>query len=249
MTRTQRIAVQPLPPPAAPPADGLFESIVASLHRVIPDVIVGTFVLGEDTLARVPLESRTLLMAYRDSSVIVYAVPITDEGLWVWHRHGTYRSLLANYVLLRAQEHVAETLPPGLTLVDLPALTNQRFSMTEAGVLAGLGTRGWNNLLLHPEYGSWVQIHAFALNRRLPASPQLADDVCIHCNRCVEACPVRALEPDSFHPARCSSVVASPWLARSRALALTANSYIECRECINACPVGTLPEGLLSWKR
>jgi len=247
-TRTQRIAVESSPPPT-PQVEELYESILARLRSVIPDVVAGTFVLGEEALARVPLESRALLAPHRESSVVVYAVPITDEGLWVWHRHGTYRSLLANYVLLRAQEHVAQTLPPGLTLIDLGALTNQRFSMTEAGVLAGLGTRGWNNLLLHPEYGSWLQIHAFALNCRFTASPQLADEVCIHCNRCVEACPVRAVEPDSFHAPRCSTVVASPWLARSRAVALTANSYIECRECIDACPIGTRPEGLLSWKR
>lgn len=224
-------------------------AIAAALRVVIPNVVIGTFVFGDDILQRIPAASRSLLEPYLGTSAVVYAVPITDEGLWVWHRHGSYRSLLANYVLLRAQEHVASILPAHVELVDLPALTNQRFSMTEAGVLAGLGTRGWNNLLLHPEYGSWLQIHAFVVNLAFAPSAALTESVCIHCNLCIESCPVRAIEADSFHPARCSSVVASPWLAKSRAVALTSTSYVECRECIDACPIGTRPEGLFAWKR
>ena len=236
-------------PPSIPAADALLASIVESLREVIPDVVTGSFVLDDEVLALTPADSRPVIAPYRGRSVVVYAVPITDEGLWVWHRHGTFRSLLANYVLLRAQEHVSRNLPDGVELVDLPALTSQRWSMTEAGVRAGLGTRGWNNLLLHPEYGSWLQIHAFAVNRRFTPSIALDEAVCIECGRCVESCPVKAVEPDAFHPARCSSVVASPWLAKSRAVALTSTSYIECRECIDACPIGSRPEGLFAWKR
>jgi ferredoxin len=227
----------------------LLSVLTEAVQSVIPDAVVGSFSLTHDIVSRVPSAVRPTVAPYVGWSVFCFAVPITDEGLWVWHHHSEYRSLLANYVLLRAADHVADVLGPDVTTVDLPALTGQQLAMVEVGVLAGLGTRGWNNLLLHPLYGSLLQIHALLVGKPLPMAQVIDSDVCTHCSLCIEACPVNAIEADQFHPARCQAVVASPWKAKSRAVALTAATYVECRECIDACPISPPIERLFAWKR
>jgi len=227
----------------------VLESASAAISDVIPNAVIGSFRLTADISGRIPEGPREVLTRYVGWSVICFAVPINDEGLWVWHHHGDYRSLMANYVLERAAANVSRALGPDVATVDLPALTSQRLAMVEVGILAGLGTRGWNNMLLHPIYGSWLQIHALLVAADLPIALPVDTSVCIQCSLCIDACPVNALEPDAFHAVRCQAVVASPWKARSRAVALTASTYVECRECIDACPIGAAPERLMAWKR
>jgi len=219
-----------------------------ALEKVIPDVVWGSFGLNAQLLSRVPPEIVARLKEYVGWSVVAFAVPLTDDGLLVWHHHGDYRSLVANYVLERALLKVEQDLPES-QVVNLLALTDQKVSMTEIGQLAGLGTRGWNNLLVHPDYGPWLQIHALLVNCTLPYNGVLDDAVCTQCGQCIEACPVKALGNGTFNAYRCQSVVASPWKMKSKAVALTSRTYIECQACLAACPIGKKPEGLFEWKK
>ena len=79
----------------------LLSVLTAAVQTVIPNAVVGSFRLTREVVARVPATVQPRVSPYIGWSVFCYAVPITDEGLWVWHHHGDYRSLLANYVLLR----------------------------------------------------------------------------------------------------------------------------------------------------
>ncbi|MFJ9692458.1 4Fe-4S binding protein [Kitasatospora sp. NPDC101183] len=238
-----------MPPAPAGPTDAAI-TITTELVRAIPDAVHGSFVFTEEHLALVPEGTTETLRPYLGWSVFCYAVPITDEGLWVWHHHGEYRSLLANYVLLRAATAIRRELDrAGIATEDLPELTAQGVSMVEVGEYAGIGNRGWNNLLLHPDHGSWLQIHALLVDAPLAESPLLLSDVCVKCGNCLRSCPVDALEEDAFHRSRCQQVVAAPWDPRSRAEALTDKTYIECRMCIDDCPIGNPVERLLAWKR
>lgn len=227
-----------------------FDELTSQLQEVIPDAVTGSFLLTHGHWQRVPPSTSELLRPYIGWSVFVFAVPITDDGLWVWHRHGSRRSLMAQFILRQGAELLIQRVErSGANAFDLPALVSERLSMSEIGALAGIGTRGWNNLLLHPKYGSWLQIHAIILTAAIRESATIDSSVCIHCSKCIAACPVSALQPEEFNAARCAAVVASPWRPRSRALALTASTYIECRECISSCPIGQAPEGILQWKR
>jgi ferredoxin len=222
---------------------------VAAVRSVIPDAVVGWFNLTAAQVGEAPDGARPALEPLVGSGVLVFAVPITDEGLWVWHHHGDVRSLLANYVLDRATAAVEQAFRPS-KVISVSKVTGQCASMAELGELAGLGSRGWNNLLLHPEHGSWLQIEALAVQGApFVAAPPSATDVCIRCGLCVEACPVDAVEPGDFHAPRCARVVASPWKVTSKAVALTENTYLECRECISSCPIGRSPEQLFAWRQ
>jgi NAD-dependent dihydropyrimidine dehydrogenase PreA subunit len=228
------------------------EILVGAVRSVIPDAVHGLFDFSGRDLPRVPEAARPAMSGLVGWSVLVFAVPITDDGLWVWHHHGEYRSLLANYVLLRAKDAAVRAgAEVGMQVISLTELTDNGISMVETGELAGLGTRGWNNLLLHPRYGSWLQIEAIAtpeaLAEREPAP--VLDSVCIKCMNCINDCPADALAVDAFSAGACARLVAAPWNPRSRAVALTSNSYIECRECISTCPIGEQPEGIMAWQR
>lgn len=225
----------------------LFERVKRELERTIPDVVLGAFKLTEGIHARAPETVATALEPFVGWTVVVFALPITDEGQWIWHHHGERRSLMANYVLRQAFRDVQQSLPQH-RLVDVAERTHEAASMSELGELAGLGTRGWNNLLLHPSYGGWLQLHAFLIDEEMPVSARVDESVCIRCNLCVEGCPVHAISVEEFFPHRCRMVVASPWKARSRAMAITDRTYLECRECLLVCPVGQQPISLFQWK-
>jgi epoxyqueuosine reductase QueG len=62
-----------------------------------------------------------------------------------------------------------------------------------AGTRAGLGTIGENGLLVTREFGASVRLSGVVTAADLQPDSPLDEDVCDHCRRCVEACPVAAL--------------------------------------------------------
>ena len=74
-------------------------------------------------------------------------------------------------------------------------VTSPSFTLGER---AGLGSARVNNLLLHPEFGSWIQLHALITDAQV--APDLApmSDPCISCLSCVSACPRQAITTEDF---------------------------------------------------
>jgi len=62
-----------------------------------------------------------------------------------------------------------------------------------AGVRAGLGSYGENGLLITKEFGAAIRISGLVTSADLEDDLALEEDVCDHCMRCIEACPVGAL--------------------------------------------------------
>lgn len=62
-----------------------------------------------------------------------------------------------------------------------------------AGVRAGLGSYGESGALVTREYGQAVRLSGVVTTADLSPDTPLKEDVCDHCMRCVEACPVNAL--------------------------------------------------------
>jgi epoxyqueuosine reductase QueG len=62
-----------------------------------------------------------------------------------------------------------------------------------AGVRAGLGSYGESGALVTKEYGQAVRLAGVVTTADLVPDAPLKEDVCNHCMRCVEACPVNAL--------------------------------------------------------
>lgn len=63
----------------------------------------------------------------------------------------------------------------------------------EAGVKAGLGGYGESGLLVTREFGPAVRLGGVLTEAKIAPGETLPETPCIHCNRCLEACPAGAL--------------------------------------------------------
>lgn len=213
---------------ADPTTDRLRERAYSNAARsVVPNLIDGV----------APLDTHATRSAY------VFAVPIDDEGLSVWHRFGERRYLLANLVIAAVLERLrTEAQSRGETVLQRVSGEPGAPSLVSLGALAGLGSRGKNNVLVNSRLGPWMQLGAVEVAPALDPSSEDARDLCGDCRACIEACPAGALDLPVFNPRACAFLVASPHNLRSRARALTDRTYIECDACLRACPWGTPPE-------
>ncbi len=69
-------------------------------------------------------------------------------------------------------------------------------SLRHAAVAAGLGTFGRHNLVIHPKLGTRVIFSAILTDLDLPSDAPVTEDLCIHCDACVQSCPGRALDEE-----------------------------------------------------
>lgn len=79
-------------------------------------------------------------------------------------------------------------------------------SLKHAAEIAGLGVIGKNYLLTNPQYGNLLWFSAVLTDAELTPDEKAGFTMCDNCNKCVEACPVGALDdPGSFGKKGCSS--------------------------------------------
>jgi epoxyqueuosine reductase len=65
--------------------------------------------------------------------------------------------------------------------------------LRRAGVRAGLGSYGESGALVTREYGQALRLSGVVTTADLIPDAPLQEDLCDHCGRCLEACPVKAL--------------------------------------------------------
>jgi len=118
-----------------------------------------------------------------------------------------------------------------------------------AAVKCGLGWQGKNTLLVTPQHGPRVRLISVLTEAELDVDEPFKEDLCGDCERCILACPTKAIEPYKLRIERCMTYSAeSPCspdvpddvrkLDRKLVQRPTPNSYVECTTCIEACPVG-----------
>lgn len=118
-----------------------------------------------------------------------------------------------------------------------------------AAVRCGLGCQGKNTLLITPNHGPRTRLISVLTTAKLDADEPYKDDLCGECEKCIVACPTKALEPYKIKINRCLTYAAEkphaqdvPDDVRKIEKRLiqrpTSNSYIECTTCIEVCPIG-----------
>ncbi len=111
-----------------------------------------------------------------------------------------------------------------------------RYSHKKVAYLAGLGGIGKNALFLHKKYGARVRLVTVFTDCEFEESTPLSNDMCIGCNRCVEACPSGAISGklwslDSegfFNPEKCSKHMKTAYQNIGRGAV--------CGICMRTCP-------------
>lgn len=102
-------------------------------------------------------------------------------------------------------------------------------SMKHIAVQAGLGSLGKSSLLMNERYGNMITLGAILTNLELP-SDMLAESICIaDCRKCIEACPVHAIE----------NGVVKQKLCRKNTYNKTERGFdtVDCNKCRTVCPI------------
>ena len=108
-----------------------------------------------------------------------------------------------------------------------------------AAAKAGLGVIGKNNLLITPEYGSFVFIGLIATDLGCTGIDMPVRS-CINCGACIGACPTKALSEGSFEPFKCLSDITQrkgELEKYERELIKTGKTVWGCDVCQLVCPM------------
>lgn len=118
--------------------------------------------------------------------------------------------------------------------------------LKEAAVLAGMGTIGMNNLLIHPGYGPRIRLRAHLVETPLAPSAPLDFDPCSGCHQpCLDVCPEAALDHAGYLTDRCQArsdhdIAEAVILSVDEGKPTTRESHA-CRVCELSCSyTGTL---------
>lgn len=109
-------------------------------------------------------------------------------------------------VVLKRLNTVVEELKDAFPTESFVAFTdNSPFPEVKAAANAGLGLIGENNLLINPDYGSWVFIGEIVTTLHIDAAISTGLHQCIGCGKCVTACPTKVLGKLEFDKTKCLS--------------------------------------------
>lgn len=117
------------------------------------------------------------------------------------------------------------------------ALSNKRYA-----ILAGMGSYGRNELVLHPSFGSRIGFRLIVTDHPFPALPFDAaltpqSPACAGCRRCHVACPSGALSSDGFTYSRCIRAhMLSGQIVPEALRVPMGRNLTGCDRCQAACP-------------
>ncbi len=179
-------------------------------------------------------------------TVIVIGIPVslpiveTAPSIWYHELYRTVNTLLDTSAFriasfLNRQEILAISVPRDgygsiSVLKEKPVAF---FSHRHAAYFAGLGTFGINNMLLTPQFGPRVRFTTIFTSAKIEPDPVMEEDLCIHCMRCAEVCPVNAI-PGMDYPEGITDKIS----CATRSEALLKRFISPCGLCIKVCPVG-----------
>lgn len=136
-----------------------------------------------------------------------------------------------------------------LSMKGHEALLSLNIPLKTSAVICGLGSQGKNTLLITPIFGPRIRLISVLTTAKLNIDEPFEGDLCGKCEKCISACPTKALEPYRIKIKRCLTYAAEKPDAKDVSMDVrkiekrltirpTPNSYIECTICIEACPFG-----------
>jgi len=148
-----------------------------------------------------------------------------------------------NLSLIRMARSIARQAQSDLGIRAVPLdyqPTEHGAFLKDAGVLAGMGVIGKNNLLITPEFGPRVRLKALALETELPPTEGQANFApCPTCTApCWAACPQGAFASGRYDRARCKIQMTIDESTTLDPADPDGYNISYCRLCETACPIG-----------
>lgn len=108
---------------------------------------------------------------------------------------------------------------------------------------AGLGFIGKNNMLIIPDYGSYVNLAEILTTAAIDFETlERMDPGCGECDRCIQACPTQALEnPFFLNVAKCLSYLSVEYRGelQDEEGKVMGKCFVGCDRCQEVCPFNT----------
>lgn len=180
-----------------------------------------------------------------------------DSPLWKGYRlHTPEENIEGYYLIYQISQAKAWPLAWFIRERGFNAVVTESIPMKATAIQCGLGHQGKNTLVLHPKLGPRIGLMAILTDAELLADAPFKGDLCGDCERCIKACPTRALKPYNIEINRCMAYASEnpggtqvPPDVRAFAKSYTTRpsrcSYLECTICMDACPIGKDIEELL----
>ena len=83
------------------------------------------------------------------------------------------------------------------------ALLSMSIPLKTSAIKCGLGSQGKNTLLIIPNYGPRIRLISVLTTAKLDIDEPFKEDLCRNCEKCIKACPTKALEPYRIKIKRC----------------------------------------------
>ena len=146
---------------------------------------------------------RTLASA--KSIVILGVYSFDEEGDYGATRRKLQGKTARTYAYYPVVRQIAERVAAFITEAGYQAIQGQHIPLKYVAHEIGLGTYGWNGLLLTGDFGSYVALRAVVTDAELePDTFEPPEPPCKDCGRCLKACPTGALyAPYKVNPALC----------------------------------------------
>ena len=116
---------------------------------------------------------------------------------------------------------------------------NSPIREVNAAILAGLGVKGKNGLLINKTYGSYVFIAEIVTDLKLPASDSCTE-TCLECDLCVKNCPSGAIKDGRIDEKRCLSYITQKkgtLTTEEETLIKKSGIIWGCDVCSDVCPM------------
>jgi epoxyqueuosine reductase len=166
-------------------------------------------------------------------SVIVIGIRMYDPLLDVWINaiEGKKEYYLVNEILGGIASDIIQCMESNNQKAILSPYSG--VFTKDAGVMAGLGIIGRNNLLITEQYGPRVRLRAIITDAKLDPTTEKSTVSCDGCpNYCWTACPANAFPDGQYHREICTGY------SEKNLTWLSDNAFLYCRECELACPYG-----------
>jgi len=189
-----------------------------------------------------------ILLAFKENNrAFNLAISSPDwKGYGMHPPEPQFEDYLFDYEILKNK---AWTIIDFLTKKGYDAAYTFKIPLKTTAVKCGLGCQGKNTLIINPVFGPRMKLIAVLTNAELDVDEPFTMDLCKDCQRCIDACPTKALKPYKIDITRCLTYAAeSPCtpdvpedvraLEKKLVTRPTPNSFIECTACMEACPKG-----------